>query len=134
MSGKSKLYRNLKILTSLVCMVLFFWLVFHICQKYFDNATLVLSSTQDQLKELPLPSLLGCYKTPYKRISNITIWNKEEYSSLTDDPRNIVKHLKIEDCPFCHGVIPSHAVSELATVYQGRCLKIDVDAKVAQSV
>ena len=130
MKDRDKLFRTLSLFTSIVCLALFFWFVYYICKKYFDNATLVLSSTQEQLGELPLPALIACYRTPYKRFSNITIWNKEEYSSLTDDPQNMVRWVWIENCPFCKGFRPKFNLSELVTVYSGRCLKIEVDTKV----
>ena len=122
----------LRIPTLLLCIVGFALNSRETFQKYFNKATLVLTSTQQHHKSLPLPVFIICNQTSFKRPSrNISVLNYQEYIKQTRNPfetlLNISKFSALQSRDFKEfRPVVLHA-KELNTIYQGRCLCLDLN-------
>ena len=134
----------LKYVTISGCLVAFILNVYGTSKAYFNDATMVLTSTQNDRTKLPLPILLICYSSPFKHFPQHRIReyknNYEEYYNLTENLDNLLLEVAISTRQQSHEKtwqnVPFNRISmkELNTQYMGRCLSIQVPQKVSKRI
>ena len=135
MELRKNLYNFLKYATILACLVAFISNVYETSKAYFNDATIVFSSTQNDRAKLPLPTLIMCVSSPFKHFpQHRSVYNQEEYYNLTVNLDNLLMEVAISNreqgqlqtVPFTQ-----ISIKELKTRYLGRCMSIQVVQEVS---
>ena len=127
MRGKAKLLKGLQAATVVICVGLFVVNVFGTALSFFNNATVVFSTTQITNARLPLPAFLVCNGSPYQRVGNgnTSNWDERVYMSSTRDPEDFEVTVQIPVNGVGKDMDPKlYSRKVLNTVYHGRCLFI----------
>ena len=141
MEVRKDVFIVLKYVTISGCLVAFILNVYGTSKAYFNDATMVLTSIQNDRTKLPLPILLICYSSPFKHFpQHRSIYNDEEYYNLTENLDNLLLEVAISTRHQSHEKtwqnVPFNRISmkELKTQYMGRCLSIQVPQKVSKRI
>ena len=128
---KKNYFQVLWVFTLILCIAGFVLNVSETFHKFFNKATLVLSSTKADQDALPLPVFVICNQTAFKEPdSSKSVWAEQEYLEQTINPFNILLEISkysplTESNGNFHPAI--YHTSELNTAYMGRCLCIELN-------
>ena len=130
-------FQALRAVTLLLCLTGFVLNSYETFNKYFKQATLVLSSTQHWKTELPLPVFVLCNISAFKETpANSSIWRASQYLDMTRNPKEILSNIHLYN-PTSKSILlnpSSYTTEELRTVYFGRCLTIKLTNNVLKKL